>query len=78
MVNDFKIQSDGIVDLEQIPRDARIDWDGNPICMIMVEAVGFDASLMQKFTFLAENIYIIHKTNKDGMVVLYVSSNKNG
>lgn len=78
MVNDFKIQSDGIVDLEQIPRDARIDWDGNPICMIMVEAVGFDASLMQKFTFLAENIYIMHKTIKDGMVVLYVSSNKNG
>ena len=78
MVNDFKIQPDGIVDLEQIPRDARVDWDGNPICMIMVEAVGFDASLMQKFTFLAENIYIMHKTIKDGMVVLYVSSNKNG
>jgi len=77
-VKDFMLQTNGIMDIEQVPRDARTDWDNNPVCMIQVKAVGFDENLMQKFVFVPNGLDIMHKTIRDGMVILYVSSNKTG
>ena len=78
VVKDFMLQTNGIMDIEQVPRDARTDWDNNPVCMIQVKAVGFDENLMQKFVFVPNGLDIMHKTIRDGMVILYVSSNKTG
>ena len=78
VVKDFVLQTNGIMDIEQVPRDARTDWDNNPVCMIQVKAVGFDENLMQKFTFIANGLEIMHTTMKNGMFILYVSSNKMG
>ena len=78
VVKDFMLQTNGIMDIEQVPKNARTDWDNNPVCMIQVKAVGFDENLMQKFVFVPNGIDITHKTIKDGMVILYISSNKIG
>jgi len=78
VVKDFVLKTNGIMDIEQVPRDARTDWDNNPVCMIQVKAVGFDENLMQKFVFVPNGLDIMHKTIRDGMVILYVSSNKTG
>lgn len=78
VVKSFTLQANGIMDIEQVPRDARTDWDNNPVCMIMVKADGFDENLMQTFTFVPNGIDIMHKTMREGMVLLYVSSNKLG
>lgn len=78
VVKDFMQQTNGIMDIDQVPKDARVDFDSNPVCMIMVKAVGFDESLLQKFIFVPNGLQITHKTVKDGMAVLYVSSNKMG
>jgi hypothetical protein len=78
VVKDFVLQTNGIMDIDQVPRDARTDWDNNPVCQIQVKAVGFDENLMQKFTFIANGLEIMHTTMKNGMFILYVSSNKMG
>lgn len=78
VVKDFIMKPGDIIDLDQIPKDARTDWDSNPICRIKVKAVGFDENLMQKFVFVPNGLFIMHKTIKDGQVYLYVSSNKTG
>lgn len=78
VVKDFMLQTNGIMDIDQVPKNNRTDWDGNPVCMIQVKAVGFDENLMQKFTFVPNGIDIMHKNIKNGMVILYVSSNKTG
>jgi|GEM_PF-2925581 formylglycine-generating enzyme required for sulfatase activity len=78
VVKDFMLQTNGIMDIDQVPRDARTDWDNNPVCQIQVKAVGFDENLMQKFVFVADGLDIMYKTIRDGKVLLYVSSNKNG
>ena len=78
VVKDFMLKANEIIDMDQVPKDARTDWDSNPICRIKVRAAGFDENLMQKFTFVPNGIHIMHKTVKDGQVYLYVSSNKTG
>lgn len=78
VVKDFVLQTNGIMDIDQVPKDAREDFDSNPVCMIQVKAVGFDENLMQKFIFVPNGPQITYKTMKDGMVILYVSSNKMG
>lgn len=78
VVNEFLLKTNGIMDIEQVPKNARTDYDSNPVCMIQVKAVGFDENLMQKFIFASNGIDIMHKNIKDGMVLLYVSSNKIG
>lgn len=78
VVRDFMLLTNGIFDIEQVPKDARTDWDSNPVCMIQVKAVGFDENLMQKFIFVPNGLDIMYKTIRKGMVILYVSSNKMG
>ena len=64
------LQTNGIMDIDQVPKNNRTDWDGNPVCMIQVKAVGFDENLMQKFTFVPNGIDIMHKNIKNGIYIL--------
>lgn len=77
-VKDFIMVTNGIMDMDQVPKDSRTDWDSNPVCLIKVKASGYDENLMQKFIFVPSGLSIMHKTIKNGQVYLYVSSNKNG
>lgn len=77
VVKDFAMTNE-VLDLEQIPKDARTDWDGNPVCQLVIAADGFDESLMQKFVVVPNGLDIMSKTIKNGQMVLLISSNKKG
>lgn len=64
VVKDFMLQTNGIMDIEQVPKNARSDWDNNPVCMIQVKAVGFDENLMQKFVLCQTELILRTKPLK--------------
>lgn len=72
------VMTDEVVDMNQIPKDVRTDWDGNLICRIIIVAEGFDESLLQKFVVVPDGLDIMDKTIKNGQMMLLVSSNKKG
>lgn len=72
------VMTDEVVDLNQISKDVRTDWDGNPICRIIITTEGFDESLLQKFVVVPEGLDVMDKTIKNGHMLLLVSSNKKG
>lgn len=78
VVKSFVDKPNEIIDKEQIPKQSRKDSDGNHIARIKVCAQGFDESLMQNFTFIADGFEITHTVFKNGQWYLHVSSKKNG
>ena len=78
IVNGFAIADGENVNLEEVPKDSRKDWNNNPICLIRIKAADFDANMMQKFVFTSDGLDIMYKTIKNSHVYLYVSSNSAG